>query len=105
MASADNYRVVISEQAAQMLVAHTAFLAQSSLAAAQRLITAFDKAARSLETLPQRGPWLRGDYIPKHTYRTLVFEKRYLLIYQLQENTVYVDYVVDCRQDYQWLIR
>lgn len=31
-------------------------------------------------------------------------EKRYLLIFQIQEDIVYVDYVVDCRQDYAWLL-
>jgi hypothetical protein len=30
--------------------------------------------------------------------------KRYLLIYQIKGDTVYVDYVVDCRQDYGWLL-
>ena len=34
----------------------------------------------------------------------IIVTKRYLLIYQIKDNTVYVDYVPDCRQDYKWLL-
>ncbi len=27
-------------------------------------------------------------------------EKRYLVLYQIKDQTVYVEYIVDCRQDY-----
>lgn len=99
------YRVVVSARAAQMLVSHAAFLAQASTAAAQRLTAEFEKAANSLEFMPQRCPWLTGDYIPRNTYRFILFEKRYMLIFQIMESTVYADYVVDCRQDCDWLLR
>ena len=38
-------------------------------------------------------------------YRYLLFAEHYMLIYQIQDDTVYTDYVVDCRQNYGWLIR
>lgn len=98
------YQVVISEKAKQMLVLHAGFLAKVSLPAAERFVTSFEQASRSLCTMPQRCPWLMGDYIPKMTYRSLLFEKRYMLIFRIQENIVFVDYVIDCRQDYKWLI-
>ncbi|MDD4658959.1 MAG: type II toxin-antitoxin system RelE/ParE family toxin, partial [Eubacteriales bacterium] len=34
-----------------------------------------------------------------------LFADRYLLIYQIKDNIVYIDAVVDCRQDYIWLIQ
>ena len=98
------YKVIVSEQAKQMLVNHAAFLAQASPDAAERLVVSFEKAANSLEEMPQRCPWLAGEYIPRNVYRFLVFEKRYLLIFQIQDDVVYAYYVVDCRQDYGWLI-
>lgn len=104
MSSPNKYTVVVSERAAQMLVSHAAFLAQANPAAAERLTQEFAKAAHSLETMPQRCPWLKGDYIPRNTYRFLLFEKRYLLIFQIQDRIVYADYVIDCRQDYRWLL-
>lgn len=101
----NKYSVIVSERAAKMLVSHAAFLAQVSPEAAGRLTEEFEKAAKSLEFMPQRCPWLAGDYIPGNVYRFILFEKRYMLIFQIMDNTVYADYVVDCRQDYSWLIR
>lgn len=101
----NKYRVIVSERATQMLVSHAAFLAQASPEAAQRLTAAFEKAANSLERMPQRCPWLRGEYIPRNAYRFILFEKRYMIIFQIVDDIVYADYVLDCRQDYGWLIR
>ena len=101
----NKYRVIVSARAAQMLVSHAAFLAQVSPTAAERLTVEFQKAAKSLELMPQRCPWLKGEYIPKNAYRFILFEKRYMLIFQIADDVVYADYVVDCRQDYGWLLR
>ena len=43
--------------------------------------------------------------VGKNAYRFILFEKRYMLIFQIVDHTVYADHVVDCRQDYGWLIR
>ncbi|MBD5090027.1 MAG: type II toxin-antitoxin system RelE/ParE family toxin [Clostridiales bacterium] len=87
-----------------MLVSHAAFLAQVSVDVAEGFITAFETATDFLEIMPQRCPCLAGEYIPKNTYLYLLFEKLYLLVFQIQDDIVYADYVVDCRQDYSWLI-
>ena len=54
--------------------------------------------------MPQRCARFRGEYIPSDKYRFLLFEKRYMLLFQVIEDTVYVDYVLDCRKEYSWLI-
>lgn len=105
MAQEHKYQVIVSDEAAKMLVSHAAFLAQVSLEAAERLVVSFETAANSLELMPQRCPWLSGEYIPRNAYRFLMFEKRYMIIFQIRDNIVYADYVVDCRQDYQWLFQ
>ena len=104
MKQQNKYRVIVSERATQMLVSHVAFLAQVSPEAAERLTTEVEKAANSLELMPQRCPWLTGEYIPRNAYRFILFEKRYMIIFQIVDDIVYADYVVDCRQDYSWLI-
>ena len=86
------YSVIVSKRATQML-------------AANRLVASFEETANSLATMPERCSWLIADYIPPNKYRKILFEKRYLLLFQIIDNTVYVDYVVDCRQDYGWLLR
>ena len=100
-----SYSVVVSERAAQMLVSHASFLANVNVEAANRPTSEFVETANSLRNMPQRHPWLRGDYIPRNTYRFALFEKRYMLIFQIVDDIVYVDYVVDCRQDYRWLLQ
>jgi hypothetical protein len=41
--------------------------------------------------------------LPENKYRKLLVDRRYLLIYQIKDDTVRIDYMVDCRQDYVWL--
>lgn len=105
MAWQNKYQVIVSEQAGQMLISYAVYLAQVSQEAAERLTAGFEKTANSLELMPQRCPWLTGEYIPRSAYRFILFEKHYMIIFQIADNIVYADYVVDCRQDYNWLIR
>lgn len=105
MENRNKYKVIVSERAMRMLISHAAFLAQVNPQAAEKLTEEFQRAANSLETMPQRCTWLSGEYIPKNAYRFILFEKRYMLIFQISDDVVYADYVIDCRQDYSWLIR
>jgi plasmid stabilization system protein ParE len=102
--SENKYNVQVSETAAKMLVDHSAFLATVNEEAADRLTDSFEAAADSLQENPQRCPWFKRDEVPAKKYRFLLFEKRYMLIFQVCDKNVYVDYVLDCRQDYSWLL-
>lgn len=105
MEQRNKYRVIVSERAAQMHVSHVAFLSQQvSLETAERMTTKFEKAANSLQLIPQRCPLLTGKYISRNTYRFILLEKCYMIIFQIVDDIVYADYVVDCRQDYSWFI-
>ena len=99
------YCVVVSEQASQMLISNAAFLAQINEKAANRLVDEFERTMHSLETMPFRCPRLTGEYFSANIYRFIVFEDRYMLIFKIVDEIVYVDYVVDCRQDYRWIIK
>lgn len=100
----ERYCVMVSQDAKQMLDSHTAFLAQSSEPAAQRLADSAIEAINSLKLMPSRCPKFLGVSPPLNLYRYLLFGKRYALVFEVKENMVYVDYVVDCRQDYAWLL-
>lgn len=105
MEQQSKYRVIVSATGTQMLDFTCCILAQTSLEAAECLTVEFEKTAHSLEVMPQRCPWLTGEYIPRKAYRFILFEKRYMIIFQIVDDIVYADYVVDCRQDYNWLIQ
>jgi plasmid stabilization system protein ParE len=98
------YHVIISERAEEMLVQHVRFLTQVSTQAADKLRRNVIEAAKSLQKFPERGSWLTDPLLPANKYRKLLVDKRYLLIYQIKDDTVYIDYILDCRQDYGWLI-
>ncbi|MGE5530300.1 MAG: type II toxin-antitoxin system RelE/ParE family toxin [Patescibacteria group bacterium] len=98
------YTVIVSDEAAEMLVSHARFLARVSEAAALRLIEEFNEKAKSLAEFPERNPRLFDPLVPDGKYRKLLLAERYLLIYQIKGGTVYLDAVVDCRQDYGWLL-
>lgn len=98
------YRVRVSPRAAHMLAEHAAFLARASRPAAVRLRTAFRESAASLVHYPERCPYLRDELLPKSKYRKLIFADTYLILYEIVGNTVLVQYVVDCRADYGWLL-
>lgn len=100
-----NYRVIISDRARQMLGRHLAFLAQVNRPAAKKLQSRFLERFRELETMPAKYPFFQEDYIPVNKYHKMYVENWYLVLYQIRDNTVYVDWIVDCRQDYEWLIK
>ncbi len=104
MSTKDIYQVIVSDQATKMLISHSVFLSQVDSDAAEHLIIEFEKTAHSLEFMPQRCSWFKADYIPKNKYRFIIFEKIYLMIFQIIDDTVYIDYIIDCRQDYSWLL-
>ena len=98
------YKVIVSDRARQMLAGHVCFLAQKSPTAAYRTKNELMDAIRSLSTMPERFPFLNAEFIPLNKYHRMFVEKWYLILYQIKDQTVYVDYIVDCKQDYGWLV-
>lgn len=99
------YQVIISDRAKEMLGMHIRFLARVNHAAAVKLKQRLLREIRSLQDMPQRYPFFNEAYIPPNKYHKLYVEKWYLVLYQIKDDVVYVDWIVDCRQDYQWLIK
>lgn len=87
-----------------MLASHLRFLAQVNRDAAAAKKAALMEAMRSLERMPQRFPFFQEAYIPTNRYHKMFVAKWYLILYQIQDDTVFIDYILDCRQDYSWLI-
>lgn len=101
----DSYEVVVSEEARRLLGECVQFIAKDNEEAAQCLRQRLVAGIRSLSAMPARFPYFNERYIPRNKYRKMFIENYYLVLYQIQDRTVYVDYVVDCRRDYIWLLR
>ena len=96
----DEYDVIVSEDALSMLDKHARFLANVSISEAQNFINQTLSDIESLKTLPERCPFYENQFIPSNRYRMLLSGKRYLILYEVSINCVYIDYIIDCRQDY-----
>lgn len=99
------YRVIVSERAKRMLGTHIRFVTQVNKEAAIAKKKELMTAMRSLESMPQRFPFFEETYIPPNKYHKMFVAKWYLVLYQIEDDTVYVDTILDCRKDYSWLIR
>ena len=98
------YKVIVSDRAKRMLGAHIRFMAQVNKDAASTKKKEIITAIRALNHMPQRFPFFEEAYIPPNKYHKMFIEKWYLILYQIQDDPVYVEYIVDCRKDYNWLI-
>jgi len=98
------YKVIVSDRSRKMLANHVRFLAQKSPSVARKLKNEIMDAIRSLHQMPERFPFLEAEFIPPNKYHKMFVEKWYLILYQIKDQMVYVDYIVDCRQDYGWLV-
>ena len=101
----EGYQVIVSSKAAIMMKEHVAFLAQVNVETALHVADIFRAALLSLNELPHRCPFLASEQIPRNKYHKLLVAEQYLLLYQVIDHKVYVDYIVDCRQDYEWLLK
>ena len=69
---------------------HFEFLGRVSVYSANLLLEELLKDIRSLETLPFRNPPYNRPYLPVGRYR---------IVYQIDDDSVFVDDIQDCRQD------
>jgi len=99
-----DYNVTISDAALTMLDRHIEFLARVSMQAALNLMDELLSDIESLSKFPERFPVFDSEFIPNGRYRKMLSAKRYLVIYEIDGIDVSVDYIVDCRQDYEWLL-
>ena len=105
MEERQKYKVIVADRAKRMLGTHIRFLAQVNKDAATATKKKIVAELRSLSEMPYRYPFFEEAYVPKNKYHKLFIDKWYLVLYQIQDDTVYVDYILDCRQDYSWLVR
>jgi len=100
--SQQKYSVRVAERADRMLILHTEFLARVSPYAARRLLMDFKKLIKRLEDNPLMFPFadeVDVPNIPLETYRKCLLNKRYKTIFLIEGNDVYIDVIIDCRQE------
>lgn len=104
MANIKKYKIIVSNKAKQMLDTHIRFIANVNKEAAKAEKSKIISAIHSLSQMPNRFPFLEEPYIIPNKYHKMFVEKQYLIIYMIQDDIVYLDYILDCRKDYSWFI-
>lgn len=98
------YKVIVSARSMRMLGEHISFLAKVNKAAAAKTKKTILDAFQSLSRMPNRFPFLSSPYLPENKYHKMYVAKWYIVLYQIRDNEVFIDFILDCRKDYQWLI-
>lgn len=99
------YTVVISDKAKMQIAEHISFVSNVNQDSARKLKKNIIERLQSLSEMPRRYPYLNVEFIEKNHYRKMPLENRYLAIYHIEDNYIRIDYVLDCRQDYGWLLK
>ena len=89
----------------RMLASHIRFLVNVSTDAAPEKKTQRIREIHSLSKLPHRYPFFEADFMPANKYHKMFVANWYLILYQIQDDTVYVDYILNCRKGYGWLLQ
>ena len=105
MAKEQTYTAIVSDRAKRMLASHIRFLANVNKDAAVEKKTQLIREIRSLSKMPHRYPFFEAEFMPSNKYHKMFVANWYLILYQIQDDTVYVDYILDCRKDYGWLLQ
>ena len=92
------YKVIVDPAANDRMFDHFEFLAQVSEKAASKLLDELLRDIRSLEYMPYRNPVYNRPYLKNGKYRYMVSSGRYRIVYQIEDNVVFVDDIQDCRQ-------
>ena len=100
--SQKKYDVRLARRADRMLLSHTIFLSQVSSIAARKLLSAFKKSTDRMADNPFQFPFAdESDIsgIPPEKYRKCLIDDRYKALFIVDENIVYIDAIIDCRQE------
>lgn len=93
------YRVIIDPAAYEAMFHHFLFLAQVDEDAAKGLELDMYNQMIGLEYMPHRFPYYENRYVVPRTYRAMVVGKYHKVIYRVDDDSVYIDNIIDCRED------
>jgi len=93
------YKVLVDPQADRKLAGYIEFLARVSEAAAVRLYNEYEETLNHLKDSPASCP----PYIPQKPIdaklKYKLFGRRYRIVFEIIDKTVYIYDIQDCRQD------
>ena len=92
------YKIVTSRLVAQNLIEPITFITNVSTEAAKRFLSDYDAILTRLENNPFEFQ-LDTTFDNPYGYRRAVFAKWFKCLFIVEESTVYIDSIVDCRRN------
>ena len=92
------YTVIAASRVDSQLLRHIRFLSQVSISAAKRFRREYAGILDRLEENPFQFPSETDPNLPENVYRKALFARWYKALFLVENDTVYLDAVVDCRQ-------
>lgn len=92
------YTVIPASRVDSQLLRHIRFLGKVSLPAARRFRMEYSALLDRLEENPFQFPPDTDPNLPEGLYRKALFARWYKVLFMVEDKTVYLDAVVDCRQ-------
>ena len=92
------HKVIVSRKATEMLINHIRFLSFVSVPASKALRDEFSSVLDKLKENPLQFQIEEDLNLPKNKDRRAICAKRYKAVYCIEEKTVYIAAIIDCRQ-------
>lgn len=93
------YNVIVRPTVNIQLNNHIRFAANVNAKFAKSIRDSFHKALYELPNNPDHYPLWQPNFELSDPYRIILIKKRYSVIFYIEENNVYVDYLLDSRMD------
>ncbi len=93
------YNVILDPYVKLQLDNHIRFATNVSSKFAKAIRDNFYKVLHELSNSPDRYPLWYPDFKLSKPYRKVLIKKRYSLLFYISNDTVFVDYLLDCRMD------
>jgi plasmid stabilization system protein ParE len=94
----DEYSIIIFPAAETRLYEHVDFRKQLNEAAAERLEQKLLGGIHSLHNMPDINGYYDDDRVPPKTFRKLLIENQFRIVFRIIDDTVYIYDIQDCRQ-------
>ena len=94
----NNYKVFISERSKLMLAFSIEFLSNINIISAKKLENEFFSTVNLLKFYPYRFPVCYINLNNGISYRKIVINKKYIILYYINQNNVFVDLFLDTRK-------
>lgn len=89
-------KILISNKAKLDLYLHSFYKSKYSKASAHKFFKDFNSSIQSLLLFPYMYPKISTN----NPYRKILFNKKYLIIYFIENGNVYIDSIINCKQNY-----